>query len=89
MEHDAEMATWAIEIICPRCGASSLDDYELLDAGCVHAMVCESCGGRFSLTIFDCDDCGAETVLRRDDSLDGCEVQESRCATCGAPASWP
>jgi transcription elongation factor Elf1 len=53
----------ALNLICPHCRESHEDTWEVLDAGSIQDMRCESCGTAFAFAILECAHCAAEQVM--------------------------
>ena len=74
-----------LRVVCPQCGHSEVDDLELLANDEVHALTCEVCACRFHLALFECAQCGEETVFVRASVPTPAEMRAMTCGHCGHP----
>jgi transcription elongation factor Elf1 len=74
-----------LHFACPRCGASALDDYEVLEPLLSTAWRCEACDQLFDVLLLPCDRCGAEEVSTALIRAEQPDPSRLRCGCCGAP----
>ena len=73
----------ALQVICPQCGHTEVDDLELLGADEIHALTCEVCACRFHLALLECAHCGEETVIVQGPVPTPAELRAMSCGHCG------
>lgn len=74
-----------LRVVCPQCGHAEVDDLELLANDEVHALTCEVCACRFHLALFECAQCGEETVFVWASVPTPAEMLAVTCGHCGHP----
>lgn len=78
-------ASAGVNIVCPHCGATEVDELEVLDLDEVHAIRCDACKRRFFLLIAECEKCGEESVLSWPAVPTPSEIKFAACVRCGNP----
>lgn len=83
MELGEAPADTAIQVTCPHCGQTDVDDLELLAPDEMHALACEACTRRFHLAIYECAHCGDETVCAWPAVPTPAQIRMASCRHCG------
>ncbi len=73
-----------LAVVCPHCGHSDEDDYELITDGCVHDMRCgDGCGARFQMAVMECKRCAEESVFSWKSAPSTELLARLACLNCG------
>lgn len=80
-----------LAIICPACGHSETDGFEVLAEKTLHHCTCDSCSGKFSMFFSECSCCMHDTVLTWPSESAPTELalQQLQCETCAQPLTMP
>lgn len=72
-----------VQFQCPHCQHQYVDKMEILDAGELHDLKCESCFKTFQVLIHDCGKCTAESVSVWGAPPTWEKVALFKCGSCG------
>jgi len=83
MDLDESREIACLSFACPHCGATEVDDLEVLTLDEVHALGCDACKRRFHLLIAECNACGEESVLTWTTTPTPTQIRSATCTRCG------
>ena len=82
MEVSVCCETSILQLRCAHCGHREDDPFELLDGGCIQAVVCGSCGLTFHLAVMECLACGEEWQFGWRRPPTRLEFEQLTCGRC-------
>ena len=74
-----------MHMTCPGCALTVEDDFELLDTGELHQIVCERCHGSYYLLLFECDKCLSDNAISWLAKSGAPVLSQVACHHCAAP----
>lgn len=85
MDLDEPPETACLSFACPHCGATEVDDFEVLTPDEMHVLGCDACKRRFHLLLAECDICAEECVLTWTAVPSPSQIRSATCHRCGEP----
>ena len=83
MDLDESPEVACLSFACPHCGATEVDDLEVLTPDEVHALGCAACRRRFHLLLAECQRCDEETVVTWTGVPTPSQIRTVTCNRCG------
>lgn len=85
MDLDEPPETACLNFICPHCGATEVDELEVLVHDEIHVIACDACKRRFHLLLADCHRCDEECVVTWTNVPTPSQIRFAMCNRCGEP----
>ena len=85
MNLDEPAETACLNFACPHCGATEVDELEVLVQGEIHLVGCDACRRRFHLLLAECGGCAGESVLTWTTLPTPSQIRSATCNCCGEP----
>ena len=82
MDNRRVLDSASLSVVCPHCGHTDIDDFEVIEPDGVQRMRCAECGAHFHFSVMGCGFCGAECLFSWARQPAGDVIDKLACLAC-------